>query len=66
MCLLPDTPQAPPPIPAQAPPMVPVLDQSAQSQSTKDASAGRARSGLRIDKTTNVAGASGSGLNIPS
>lgn len=66
MCLLPDTPKAPPPLPVQAPPVVPVLDQSAQSQATKDVSAGRARSGLRIDKTANVPGAAGSGLNIPS
>lgn len=65
MCLAPSPPKAPPPLPPQAPPVVPVLDQSAQNQSTKDASAGRARSGLRIDKTQNVAGAAGSGLNIP-
>lgn len=67
MCM--SQPKAPPPIPpmpAQAPPTAPVLEKSGRGSAQASLAAGRGRDRLRIDRTQNVPGAAGSGLNIPS
>lgn len=66
MCMGPDTPPTAAPIPIQPPPVAPVLDSPTGSTTTNSIAASRGRSSLRIDKTQNVPGAAGSGLNIPS
>ena len=57
---------APPPLPVQAPPPMPVLDTAQGNTTTAALASNRGRSGLRIDRTQNVAGGAGNGLNIPS
>lgn len=66
MCMGPDLPPTAAPLPVQAPPPVPVLDSNSGSTTANSLAASRGRSSLRIDKTQNVPGAAGSGLNIPS
>ena len=66
MCMGPDTPPTPAPLPVQPPPVAPTLESPTGSSTTNAISASRGRSSLRIDKTQNVPGAAGSGLNIPS
>lgn len=66
MCMGPDTPPTPAPLPVQPPPVAPVLENSTGSATTSAIAASKGRSSLRIDKTQNVPGSAGSGLNIPS
>ena len=70
MCMSADTPPTAAPMPLQPPPPVVKLAGAAGDGTRNDSAAlaaNRGRSSLRIDKSTNVPGASaGNGLNIPS
>jgi hypothetical protein len=65
MCSSPDAPKPVAPLPAQAPPLLPILE-GAYGDKTKNALlANKGRSSLRIDRTQPDTGLTGSGLSIP-
>lgn len=65
MCSVPDAPKPLPPLPPQVAPTPAILAPAEGGTASGALKAARGRTSLRIDKTQNLPGAAGNGLNIP-